>query len=88
MYWIGIIRLHDDQDVHDDHDGVPREVEPEEQRVEADDHEEHNVHDVPDEVDEAQDCGSLFHMLKNVNWKFKIFAISFTYDVRKFLGFL
>ena len=38
FYWIGIIRLHDDQDVNDDHDGVPHKVEPMEHRVEADDH--------------------------------------------------
>ena len=35
FYWIGIVRLHDDQDVHDDHDGVPRKVEPMECRVKA-----------------------------------------------------
>ena len=76
FYWIGIVRLHDDQDVHDDHDGVPRKVEPMECRVEAEDHKEQKVHDMPDEVDEAPDCGPLFHMLQNVNRKFKMFAIS------------
>ena len=61
---------HDDQDVHDDHDGVPRdvEIEPPEQRVEADDDDEHDVDDVPDEVDRAPDHDPLFDMLRNENY--------------------
>ena len=82
FYWIGIIRLHDDQDVHNDHDGVPRKVEAMECRVEADDHKEQKMHDMPDEVDEAPDCGPLFHMLENVNRKFKMFVCHIDKGIR------
>ena len=58
---------HDDQDVHDNHDGVPCdvEVEPNEEGIEADDYYEHNVDDVPDEVDHAPDHHPLVHVLRN-----------------------
>ena len=67
------VGAHDDQDVHDNHDGVPGdvEVEPPEQRVEADDDDEHDVEDVPDEVDAAPDHDPLFHVLRNENNRLK-----------------